>query len=622
MQNHLQNPLLPIALSLFLGILCGGYINTSFFSVTILTFISINILIIALWKLLFLKTAILRTEIALLLHLFILSFTFSYLSYHLPKERSCNENTRPKIFIAKVKDIFKEKESSIQYRVQLFQKTKTNTLSYHKESALIILNSKDSNSIFQRGDYILLRGIEINGKKPIFKGEFNYFQYLKYNNIDKLIISSSDKILQIKHLKSEQFYTYLLSIKANIQNHIHSYSNKSGGMISALLLGDKTSFNSEQSKRLQNIGATHFFCVSGFHVGILYLVFHLLSSLIFKNEQNKTYFCLFLSLLILPLYNILCNLNDSTIRASLMIFIYSIFRIRKTYANKWHVLFLTAITMIIINPNCCFDVGFQLSFSALSGIFLFYSRIYNYIKSRNKTVNYFGKIITISISAQLGSMPISLLYFNYFPFYFLLSNLILLPLISIYYWMILLLLPISYISSFTAICFRFLDFTSSLIQQTVICINKLPYSQSKLLSFDFFDSLFFITVLILLYLYIQKKHPKILLGILSCILIFFSLKATNPIPIHGKEEVIIDKKQAILFFNRGKAFLCNQKKHKNINKQFKNWKIHNNIDTIINIPSNQKLFYSSKDRIIKLDNIIYLDGKIFYLDHEINSITQ
>jgi predicted membrane metal-binding protein len=74
-----------------------------------------------------------------------------------------------------------------------------------------------------------------------------------------------------------------------------------------------------------------------------------------------------------------------------------------------------------------FDVGFQLSFMAVLGIFLFYPLIDSLFVVRNKIVAYLWNIISLSLSAQLATLPLILYYFGTFPVYFLLSNLVVAP---------------------------------------------------------------------------------------------------------------------------------------------------------------------------------------------------
>ena len=88
---------------------------------------------------------------------------------------------------------------------------------------------------------------------------------------------------------------------------------------------------------------------------------------------------------------------------------------------------LTAFIMLIYQPMYLFDVGFQLSFMAVLGIFLFYPLIDSLFVVRNKIVVYLWNIISLSLSAQLATLPLILYYFGTFPVYFLLSNLVVAP---------------------------------------------------------------------------------------------------------------------------------------------------------------------------------------------------
>jgi hypothetical protein len=87
-----------------------------------------------------------------------------------------------------------------------------------------------------------------------------------------------------------------------------------------------------------------------------------------------------------------------------------------------NILFFTAFVLILIDPFTLFDIGFQLSFCAMLGIFLFYPSVSALFNPKNSLLKWFWDATAIGFAAQLMTTPLSLYYFHQFPNYFLLAN--------------------------------------------------------------------------------------------------------------------------------------------------------------------------------------------------------
>ena len=86
-----------------------------------------------------------------------------------------------------------------------------------------------------------------------------------------------------------------------------------------------------------------------------------------------------------------------------------------------------AFFLLIINPNLLFEVGFQLSYVAVLGIVYLQPLIYKRIYTRWWLLDKIWAITAVSIAAQIATLPLTLYYFNQFPVYFMLSNLLVIP---------------------------------------------------------------------------------------------------------------------------------------------------------------------------------------------------
>lgn len=214
----------------------------------------------------------------------------------------------------------------------------------------------------------------------------------------------------------------------------------------ALLLGEKRSLDPETRSAYGQAGVMHILAVSGLHVGIVYALFlFLANSIKLKGAARKFYF--FGVVLFLWFYAALTGFSPSVIRASCMFSLLIFGQIQNRKPPTFNILAFSAMLMIAVDPSVIFDVGFQLSYLAVGGIVLLQPLILDFWLPKNRFLEYIWQLMTVSIAAQLATFPLSVYYFHYFPTYFLLGNLIVLPLAFVIMqigvpWLILMKIPI------------------------------------------------------------------------------------------------------------------------------------------------------------------------------------
>ncbi|RQO64611.1 hypothetical protein DBR40_25200, partial [Pedobacter sp. KBW01] len=104
--------------------------------------------------------------------------------------------------------------------------------------------------------------------------------------------------------------------------------------------------------------------------------------------------------------------------------------------------FFSAFCQLIYNPFSIWDVGFQLSYLAVFGLFYLQPKIYNLFYIENKWLDKLWNFIAMSLAAQIATFSLSIYYFHQFPLYFLIGNLfITLPLVLMMYLEVAVLIP-------------------------------------------------------------------------------------------------------------------------------------------------------------------------------------
>lgn len=198
------------------------------------------------------------------------------------------------------------------------------------------------------------------------------------------------------------------------------------GTVSALTLGYKGDLDRGVIQSFQRSGAAHVLAVSGLHTGLVYVMIVFLITLgkKIKPLYESTFWRALQSVLILLLlwgYAVLTGLSPSVVRSALMLTLVEIARFCARPPLTLNIVLFSAALILAFRPSDLFNVSFQLSYSAVISIVVF---------SPLFTQHRFD-LVWVSMAAQLGTIPFTLYYFHQLSNYFLLTNLIVLPLATI-----------------------------------------------------------------------------------------------------------------------------------------------------------------------------------------------
>lgn len=223
--------------------------------------------------------------------------------------------------------------------------------------------------------------------------------------------------------------SHSLSYWKKVMNDLHNYfksalmrhlNGQEEAVALALVLGDKSLLSGETTASFMNTGALHVLAVSGLHVGLIMQI--LLTLLGQFSRWISRYQALAVVLVIMWIYAFLTGMSPSVLRAVFMFSVLTVGEFLGKPRDNLNVLFFTAFVLIVIQPFTLFDIGFQLSFLAMLGIFLFNSSVRSLFQPKNKIIRWFWDATAIGFAAQLMTTPLSLYYFHQFPNYFLLAN--------------------------------------------------------------------------------------------------------------------------------------------------------------------------------------------------------
>ena len=216
--------------------------------------------------------------------------------------------------------------------------------------------------------------------------------------------------------------------------------------VGALTLGYKDDIDPEVRRAFQASGAAHVLAVSGLHTGIIYALLIGLLTLGGRYKplhEDRIHRCT-LSLIIIGAmwgYAWLTGMTPSVVRAVLMLTLVEIGHMLYRRAFSLNTIAAAAVLILFVRPTDLFSISFQLSFAATAAIVLLVNKILPRYYGSNRSLpthgvpgalaKYISGLVVVSLAAQIGTLPITLYTFGQFSTYFLLTNMIVLPLATL-----------------------------------------------------------------------------------------------------------------------------------------------------------------------------------------------
>jgi len=303
----------------------------------------------------------------------------------------------------------------------------------------------------------------------------------------------------------------LKAISHRVQKHLSAIFANAGisgdeyDIIAAILLGDDDTMEPELKTAYASAGVSHILCVSGMHVGVIYMILNFLFKPmdLFKSTRAAKA-CIIL--LMIWFYAYITGLSPSVTRSAAMFTFVTVGSLINRNTNIFHSLFASLFILLIINPLLIFDVGFELSYLAVFGIVLFQKPIVKIYTCKTKVGNYFWELMSVSIAAQISTFPISIYYFGQFPNYFLLSNLSVIALSFVVMITGIVLLALSFIKIIAPVLSWILIMEIKIMNGIIHFIDKLPGAVTQNIDYSVIQMLFLYFVIIGIYLLYRYKN--------------------------------------------------------------------------------------------------------------------
>lgn len=266
---------------------------------------------------------------------------------------------------------------------------------------------------------------------PLNPYQFDYSKYMETLGVYGQLRVSTKEIL-----KSGKGSKTLLGTAQNLRSIIVAKLQKTSlktderAIIQALVLGEKKDIDQALYKQYAAAGAVHILAVSGLHVGILYIILAFLLQPLERWKFGRHLSSVAIVLLLWG-FAMLSGLSPSVTRAVTMFSFFALAKVFGRETNSLNTLFLSFLTLLLINPMWIFQVGFQLSYLAVFFIVWLQPIFYKVWYSKYWLVRKVWGIVSVTLCAQIGVLPLSLYYFHQFPGLFLLTNIVVLPFLTL-----------------------------------------------------------------------------------------------------------------------------------------------------------------------------------------------
>ncbi|MCL2042186.1 MAG: ComEC family competence protein [Bacteroidales bacterium] len=488
---------------------------------------------------------------------------------------------------------------------------------------LLCYFSKDSTQTLPRsGEVILFYTPPDSIPPPLNPYAFDYRSYLQQRGIGHRVYLTPDRWTTVEGSAPFSLSRIALNVRGKLLNILENspLTASEYGVVSAILLGYDDKLDPEQRMLYANAGAAHILCVSGMHVGVIFMIFSVLLSFLDKTKKGKLVRCVLLLLLTWS-YALITGLAPAVSRAAIMLSFVIVAQASGRRNNTWNAIVGSALFLLIMKPLLLLDVGFQLSYSAVIAIVALQRPLYNLVQVPTWLGNQVWSLITVSIAAQLGTAPFAIYYFHQFPTWFLLTNLIVIPFSTLVIYTGMAVLCFSSVAFLKTAFGWLLLWEVRALNMSIQWINDLPGSVISAINMTLFEA-FLLTILIIAaaIFFLQKHKPALTISLICLLLLCINFTIERAEHNHQKEFIVFEagRSPAMGFVNgRNMVIVTDSAFSNNANSQsfvVNEYITRKGIKNIRFETASNDCFYDEKTGLYRINNAFFFNNdKIFVI---------
>lgn len=381
-----------------------------------------------------------------------------------------------------------------------------------------VLLQTDLERVFSVGDRFLVYGTLAPIAPPKNPIDFDFRTYMRRKGVLRKLSPVTPEFIPLSATSSTRRWAHKLQQRLTQQLQKTPLSTDSKALVMALVLGNKTDLTEERIRQYKRAGAMHLLAISGLHVGIILMLLRFLAAPL-KHIPYGRVLAAILPVVLLWCFALITGGSPSVVRAVTMFsFLQVGLALRRKNAGIQGV-WVSCIVLLVAQPQLLFDVGFQLSYSAVFGIVWMMPHWQYLFAKTNRFVRYFTSLMGLGCIAQLSVLPLSLYYFHQFPMLFWISNLMLVPFLGIILLMGIGCIVVSFFSSIYGVL-NVMDYVFKGYQWVVEWIAHWETFFIEQIPFRVSDAVLLGAVVVLLFYFLQrpKKQKAMVLGVVSILL--------------------------------------------------------------------------------------------------------
>ncbi len=407
---------------------------------------------------------------------------------------------------------------------------------------LNLIFRKENNKINIRyGNLILIRKTIQPIKNSGNPGAFDNKRYQAFQQIYHQVYLNEKDFVDLKINESNIFKHVIYSLKEHTLGVLKKYISAKDGLLGiseALLIGYKNDLDKDIVSAYSKTGVVHIIAISGLHLGLIYMLLLWILQRMPVIKRNKIIKA-FILIICLWVFSLMTGASASVLRSAVM---FSCIITGETIKRKSSIsnsLAASAFILLCYNPYFLWDVGFQLSYFAIIGIVWLQKPILHLFDFKKYLPLKIWEMAAITLAAQVITFPVCIYYFHQFPNYFLLSNLIAVPLSTIILFAEILLIALSSFNLLASYIGKFTEQLISIMNEWILFISKLPFSITENIYADLQTTIILYTIVILLSMAFVKKNKLYFKWTLLFIILFTATHTIAAFKLNHQKKIIV-----------------------------------------------------------------------------------
>ncbi|MEP7265467.1 MAG: ComEC/Rec2 family competence protein, partial [Bacteroidota bacterium] len=404
------------------------------------------------------------------------------------------------------------------------------------------------------GDYIVLHGQPAPVANPLNPYEFNYASYLASHNIYAQVYAAPSKWKKLPANETSAIYDFSWKLRDYLVNVLKSAIPDKDiySVASALLVGYEEDIGDDVLKAYSSSGTLHVLSVSGMHVALIYKVLEWLFSFLLKYKRGRPFYFITI-LLFIWFYSLLSGLAPSVLRAAMMLSVVILGKWMSRTSTVYNSMFVSCFLLLAFNPFLLQEVGFQLSLLAVGGIVFIHPLLFRVYTPKGKILYALWSMISISLSAQLLTFPISLYYFHQFPNLFLLSNILIIPATTIAIYACIVLVIVSKIPVLCFLAAKSVYYSIWFSNHVARITDEIPGAVIKGIFINGWEVVFNYVLVLVAVFFLLRRQSIYLCALLTGCILFSVAQCFENVMINRQSEMTVFavKGKACTLFRNG-----------------------------------------------------------------------